>query len=344
MDIHHLCSAMKERVAFELLGASGAEARGVILIDALYQLSRSVLPELGLPGSSREYLEGQGAVLDLISFIAIPLIRNCAQDSRGVEVLTEIGEGCLDPLLKKKFSVYAQELLAKSGSGAGNRPCRGWNWSLGLLGLGGAALLALYLASPGPVTVPSRHAAAPALAVASPPAAYHAASSPPAAVGPEGAGAGRVRAEPEAVPLAQPAAELKGGAFPGEQTTKVRISNNQILVPVMIKNDGESIQIELVLDTGSTRTAIHEELAGRLRIDLRLAKASQSEVADGRVIHSRIATIDSLGVGPFAMTSAEVELIPYKGTEGVHDGLLGMDFLGKHRYQIDMEHELIRWF
>ena len=334
---------MKERVAFELLGASGAEARGVILIDALYQLSRSVLPELGLPGSSREYLERQGVVLDLISFIAIPLIRNCAQDSRGVAVLTEIGEGCLDPLLKKKFSVYAQELLAKTGSGAGNRPCRRWNWSLGLLGLGGAALT-LYLASPGLVTVPSRRAAAPALAVATPPAAYHAASYQPAAVGPEGAGTGRVRAEPEAAPLTQPAAEVKGGASPGEQTTKVRISNNQILVPVIIKNDGESIRVDLVLDTGSSRTAIHEELAGRLRIDLRLAKASQSEVADGRVIRSRIATIDSLGVGPFAMTSAEVELIPYKGTEGVRDGLLGMDFLGKHRYQIDMEHELIRWF
>ncbi|HEY5513964.1 MAG TPA: retropepsin-like aspartic protease, partial [Geomonas sp.] len=295
---------------------------------------RSVLPELGLPGSSREYLERQGAVLDLISFIAIPLIRNCVQDSRGVAVLTEIGEGCLDPLLKKKFSVYAQELLAKSGSGAGNRPCRRWNWSLGLLGLGGAALLPLYLASPGSVSVPSRHAAAPALAVA----------AQPAAVGPEGAGTGRVRAEPEAAPLTQPAAEVKGGASPGEQTTKVRISNNQILVPVMIKNDGESIRVDLVLDTGSSRTAIHEELATRLRIDLRLAKASQSEVADGRVIRSRIATIDSLGVGPFAMTSAEVELIPYKGTEGVRDGLLGMDFLGKHRYQIDMEHELIRWF
>jgi hypothetical protein len=39
-----------------------------------------------------------------------------------------------------------------------------------------------------------------------------------------------------------------------------------------------------------------------------------------------------------------VDFIPYQGTEGLHDGLLGMDFLGKHRYQIDMEHELIRWF
>ena len=117
-----------------------------------------------------------------------------------------------------------------------------------------------------------------------------------------------------------------------------------MLVQVLLKNGGETLRAVLVLDTGSSRTSIHEGLANRLRIDLRQAKVSQAELADGRLIRSRSATIDSLAVGPFAMNSAEVDLIPYKGSDGVHDGLLGMDFLAKHRYQIDMEREIIRWF
>ena len=53
-------------------------------------------------------------------------------------------------------------------------------------------------------------------------------------------------------------------------TTKVKIANNQVLVPVLLKNGGETVKVELVLDTGSTRTSLHEGLVSRLRIDLRL--------------------------------------------------------------------------
>ena len=344
MDIPYRCIALRERVIVELREAIDTREREAILIAALYELARSVIPELGRPGQSQEYLEKQGAVLELISFIALPLIRNSAHDIRWVAVLTEIGEGCLDPLLKKKLSVYAQELLAKkTRTGVHLAPQKSVGRVPMLLGVGAAALLALFLTLPGPLVTPKKATPEAALTTPGVPLAYHATSPPSETAGIERqvAVAGRGRAETAAEPVSQP--DSKGAGL-SEQTTKVRIVNNQVLVPVQLKNGGETIKVVLVLDTGATRTSIHEGLAGRLKIDLHSAKVAQSEVADGRMIRSRSATIDSLGVGPFSLASAEVNLIPYEGGEGLRDGLLGMDFLAKHRYQIDMEHELIRWF
>ncbi|HBG05374.1 MAG: hypothetical protein A2075_15755 [Geobacteraceae bacterium GWC2_58_44] len=361
MDVYQLCNALKQRVTVELQEAVDPAEKGEILVAALYELSRSVLPELGAPKTSRAYHDGQGAVLDLITFIAIPLIRVGVQQQRGVAVLSEIAEGCLDPLLKKKLAVYAQELLAKSK----NREVRhcgpqGRPWFPWLAGSVAAAVLAVYFSwqSVGPGAKPKvlTVAAAPQAAPVAPAAPQAPVCTPPVERAAGDAAGARERSEEEARKADRPAADggaaaaqrvaqLQGAASSqGEQTTRVRIVNNQVLVPVTLKNGGATVRVELVLDTGATRTAIHEGITGRLPIDLRLARNSQAIVADGRVIRSRIAKVDFLGVGPFAMASLEVELIPYHGSEGMHDGLLGMDFLGKHRYQIDMEHELIRWF
>ena len=346
MDIQSRCGALKNRVTVELQEAVGTWERDEILIAALYELSRSVLPALGRPEKSQVYLERQLVVLELFSFLSKSLIRNCTGDRRGVAVLAEIGEGCLDPLLKKKLSFYAQELLAKSRLGF-QKPGQSHSRLSWILGGGAVAVLALYLALPVALHIRRAAPASPYANLTSTGAAQIQAQAPQDEPGPAPAASpipaqGAVRSRTESAPE-QPAPEQKGFATSGEATTKVKIANNQILVPVTLKNGGETVKVELVLDTGSTRTSIQEGLAGRLRIDLRLAKISQSEVADGRMIRSHCATLDSLAVGPFSLTAAEVDLIPYKGSDGFHDGLLGMDFLSKHRYQIDMERELIRW-
>lgn len=354
MDVQELCSAVKQKVVIELQGVVDSGERCGILIATLYELSRSVLPALGAPKKSQEYEEKQAAVLDLITFVAIPLIKCGTQEQRGVAVLSELAEGCLDPLLKKKLSVYAHELLAQSAKAAA-KAATGCNTRIPVaLGSAAALVLLAYFAwptteqqsrpkvltvsttSPAPLEVPD----APKAPVNTAPAVVPAN---------EGAGPAPRPGEVEAGKGERPAAELSAAASSktvpsqGEQLTRVRIINSQVLVPVTLKNGGGTVKVELLLDTGATRTAIHEGITSRLPIDLRTAKHSQAMVADGRTIKSRIAKIDSMVVGPFAMASMELELIPYHG-DSMHDGLLGMDFLGKHRYQIDMEHEVIRWF
>jgi hypothetical protein len=349
VDIQYRCRALKDIVGVDLQGALDARERGEVLIAALYEMSRSVLPELGPPRKSREYQEAQAAVLELISFIAMPLMRGSAVDGRGVAVLAEVAEGCLDPLLKKKFAVYAQQLLAKSRPGGQYAPRARLAWLPWLLGLAGSiALLALNLRWPEATQLVKPQGGRLATTAPTPASrvqeANSAVVSPQPISPPAGQVASAVPAAAAATEIPTPIFSIREAASPAEQTTRVRIINNQILVPVTLRNAGETVRIELVLDTGATRTSVHEELASRLRVDLRQVRFFQSELADGKLVRSYSASVDSLGVGPFTMAPAELGFIPYQGSDGLYDGLLGMDFLGKHRYQIDMEHELIRWF
>ena len=347
MNIHRLCAAAREQIALDLRGTDDPQARNALLIAALYDVSRTVLPLLGAPRKSGDYLDRQSAVLGLIGFIALALIKEEVPDPRGVAVLSEVGEGCVDPLLRRKSAVYAQELLARSCAAASSpavpagRLCR---W-----------LVASSLASALLVYSGFRLARAPVQA--SLPVANAPAPLPLGTPVPAGAGCAQGGSAPTALPsdrrepgqepamlIVQERVPEQVVALPSEQATRVRIVNNQVLVPVTLKNGTETASLELVLDTGASRTVIHEGSAVRLNIDLNAARSSQSEVADGRVISLHTVKVDSLAVGPFVLPAAELEVIAYSGKDGGRDGLLGMDFLGKHRYQIDMEHELIRWF
>ena len=353
MEMNHLCAGIRERVSLELRHAAGPGGRADILVAALYEVSRTVLPALGSPSKSLEYRKALEAVLDLISCIAIPLVRE--GDERGVAVLSELAEGARDPLLKKKLSVYAHELLVKSGARREVRgvPAKSAAWVLASCA---AAALVLYLGWPGGGErkrqggpAPSLQSAAPAVPTPAPvaaPAAPAPAAAPAAPALPERVAEGaRPQEQCEPRPPKQEKIAAAAVATPhGEQVTRVRVLNDQVLIPVTLKHGGASVRLELLLDTGATRTALHEGVAGRLPVDLRSARTAMAEVADGRMVHSRIARFDLLSVGPFSHPSMELELIPFQGSERMHDGLLGMDFLGKHRYQIDMEHELIRWF
>lgn len=127
------------------------------------------------------------------------------------------------------------------------------------------------------------------------------------------------------------------------QVTKVVVFNKQIHVPVTIRSGSTSIQAVLLLDTGSSITCISEALAARLNVAPENSRPATTRMADGSEIAIRLVKVDSLSIGARLKSPFEIGIMQHSGSPEIHDGLLGLDFLGDLQYQLDLPNELIRW-
>jgi predicted aspartyl protease len=127
------------------------------------------------------------------------------------------------------------------------------------------------------------------------------------------------------------------------QTTKVRIIDRQIHVPVTLKRGERVVPATLLLDTGSSVTIITTELAGRLGIDPQESRPGTIRLADGREVDIRLVQVDAVVVGFRRKAPLEIGIVQHIGSRELHDGLLGLDFLGDFQYQVDLANEMIRW-
>lgn len=127
------------------------------------------------------------------------------------------------------------------------------------------------------------------------------------------------------------------------QTTPIQIIDNRISIPVSITSGDRKVQAMLILDTGSSITSITEELAARLSINPATTRSAQSRLADGKEIDILLTSVDSVAVGARTKSPLVISIIPHFGDREIHDGMLGLDFLGDFQYQIDIPNKVIRW-
>ena len=128
-----------------------------------------------------------------------------------------------------------------------------------------------------------------------------------------------------------------------DRITKVVIKGNQILVPVKITYGREEADVNLLMDTGATRTVIHTEIADQLYINLYKAQKAQAGIVGGGVIDMNIVKVKSLQIGPHSIENCNVAFIPHEGRAVNFDGLLGMDVLGRFGYKINLAQQIIIW-
>ncbi len=129
----------------------------------------------------------------------------------------------------------------------------------------------------------------------------------------------------------------------GHEPTKVKIRGNSVLVPVTLVNGNHEADVELLLDTGASTTAISGEAAAQLHVDLGRARKTKAQVVGGGVIEVRAARVSRLTVGPHTKRELNVLVVPQKSGIGGSDGLLGMDVLRGLKYRVDFDKKVIVW-
>lgn len=135
---------------------------------------------------------------------------------------------------------------------------------------------------------------------------------------------------------------VESSGYSGDETTKVIIRGNSVLVPVTLVYDNNEVDVRLLLDTGASGTAIHSEIADKLSINLNEAKKTKVRVVGGGVIQARLIRINSLTVGPHTNRDWNIFIVPHMGSAH-YDGLLGMDVLRELKYKIDFKKQVIIW-
>ncbi|MBA4501289.1 retropepsin-like aspartic protease [Marinobacterium marinum] len=121
---------------------------------------------------------------------------------------------------------------------------------------------------------------------------------------------------------------------------RAMVKGNSVQVPVELRYQGKRKTVNLIVDTGATRTLLHKSTAKSLGAALR--PGGHAQVVGGARIPTSLMPVDGLSFGPVDQGKSELLIIEPSVTPG-YDGLLGMDILGKLKYEIDLERQVVIW-
>jgi predicted aspartyl protease len=127
---------------------------------------------------------------------------------------------------------------------------------------------------------------------------------------------------------------------PTYKETKITIQKNRILLPVEIVGTRGRAIVHLIMDTGAQRTFLWRTALPSIGLR-KVGRVRAAGIAGSK--YASFIRVKSLNVGPYRLRNAVVTLMdPGKYNTG-YDGLLGMDFLMRVKYEIDYNRGVIIW-
>jgi hypothetical protein len=129
-----------------------------------------------------------------------------------------------------------------------------------------------------------------------------------------------------------------------KNTSQVSIDGDQVIVPVILYNNGKYVQCSLLLDTGASHITVSYDIASRLNIDTSRIKRMTATLADGSQRIGYSSLINGASTGAKAVQNIEINVMGNERENKKYDGLLGMNFLRKFKYHIDFDKQVINWF
>lgn len=123
--------------------------------------------------------------------------------------------------------------------------------------------------------------------------------------------------------------------------TPVVIQGNHVLVPVVLGYEENEVEALLLLDTGASIIAIHQEIVAPLHITE--SKTARAQIASGKIVRFKLVNLSYIQIGPYRMENVAAGIIKHQGPNVQHNGLLGMNILRNLRYSVDYKKQVIRW-
>jgi hypothetical protein len=115
MSFDILCKSIETRVAKELASAMSSDEKALVLSSSLLEYASTVLKELNAlrqnsGEGSPEYLKARNTAVELLSFLALPMIHHSVTFKEGVTAFEAIASTCADEEIRKWLVVYGNQL------------------------------------------------------------------------------------------------------------------------------------------------------------------------------------------------------------------------------------------
>jgi clan AA aspartic protease (TIGR02281 family) len=127
-----------------------------------------------------------------------------------------------------------------------------------------------------------------------------------------------------------------------ESRVSLQRSGQHYSVDVTIINGYDEVDFRLIIDTGASLTLLTPEAAERLHIVVDDIERRQRLVTPGGLVDAPLYQIEALAVGQEIVWDLPIAIVPLGTGEGLIDGLVGMDFLGRFDFEIDQDNQELR--